>query len=413
MRTVGGQDDAGAAHTPVPGARRIIVLTMVAAAVAQPFGRFTLALVLPAVEDDLGLSHTAAGSLVALNLAAYLVGTIGVSALALRWAPTTLVRRGLVLSVSGLAAVAAAPTFAVIVAGQVLTGLGGAMIWIPAPAVAASTVPPERRGWAIGTVSAGIGTGILVSSLLAGVVRGTFGDASWRPVYAVELVVGIVALAAVLRWYRTPVAAAVAAPVRLGAIRQVPGWVPLTIAYSAFGLAYALFFNFLVTMLEEDAHFGATHTAAISAVLSTFVIGGGMLVGRISDRIGRRPALLVAFVVMSTCALAVLTGVEPVVVVAAGLFGIVFSGIPAVIASVVNDHLDQRSFGAAFGAITLAFGVTQVVAPQLGGLLGDAYGSFTPVFVASAAAAAVGAVASARLPHPPRAVPGTGPTQGA
>ena len=47
-------------------------------------------------------------------------------------------------------------------------------------------------------------------------------------------------------------------------------------------------------------------------------------------------------------------------------------------------------------------------APQLGGLLADLAGSFTPVFVLSVAMAVLGAVASWQLPRTPAPVGGAG-----
>ncbi|MBW3666553.1 MAG: YbfB/YjiJ family MFS transporter, partial [Actinobacteria bacterium] len=44
--------------------------------VAQAFGRFTYALVLPSVQEDFGISYTLAGTLGTLNLAAYLLSSL-------------------------------------------------------------------------------------------------------------------------------------------------------------------------------------------------------------------------------------------------------------------------------------------------------------------------------------------------
>jgi MFS family permease len=79
------------------------------------------------------------------------------------------------------------------------------------------------------------------------------------------------------------------------------------------------------------------------------------------------------------------------------LFGLAFAGVPTAIAAYLGDHVSQAEFPAAFGVATLAFGVAQMVAPQIGGIVGDVTGGFTAVFVASAVAAVVGAFFSLRL----------------
>jgi len=55
-----------------------------------------------------------------------------------------------------------------------------------------------------------------------------------------------------------------------------------------------------------------------------------------------------------------------------------------------------------FSAATLAFGVAQMVAPQVGGALADWLDSFTAVFLLSIAIGAVGAALSSRLPREPQ-----------
>mgnify|MGYP003348487616 CR=1 FL=1 len=61
-------------------------------------------------------------------------------------------------------------------------------------------------------------------------------------------------------------------------------------------------------------------------------------------------------------------------------------------------NTDANSYGPAFSAATLAFGVAQTVSPQIGGLIADSAGSFTWVFVLSAVISMVGAAAASRLP---------------
>ena len=79
--------------------------------------------------------------------------------------------------------------------------------------------------------------------------------------------------------------------------------------------------------------------------------------------------------------------------------GLMFSGLPTVIAAYVVDATDAATDGPAYAAATLAFGVAQAVSPQIGGIIADAAGSFTPVFVLSAAFAVFGAACSSRLPR--------------
>lgn len=104
------------------------------------------------------------------------------------------------------------------------------------------------------------------------------------------------------------------------------------------------------------------------------------------------------FATMAVCSVVVLAGVEPWVVMAVAVFGLAFSGTPTVIAAYVSDHLADASFGAAYGALTLFFGVAAAVGPQVGGVIADSAGSFTWVFLLAALVAGCGAVAAWALP---------------
>jgi len=371
---------------------RGLLIVLLAAAVAQAFGRFTYALVLPSIERSLGSGYTVAGALGASNLAAYAVGTIVVIVASTRFAPTTLVRAGLAFSTAGLTMLSITDDLGLLFVAMVLTGLGGAGVWINAPGLASSFVSPHRRGLGIGLAGTGIGLGIAFAGWL--VVQ--TGEAEWHAVYRTEAIVAAATLALAIvalpssprRGWRRP---------RMAAITDVISWKPLMASYAAYGLAMSLFVNFLVARLNTDADFSAEAAAAVFAAFGIATIFGGPILGSASDRWSRRGALIAGFGAMTAACLAVLTSSPPVVLAAAISFGLAFSGIPTVVAAQVADHVSPESFGAAFGALTLGFSVAQVGGPQIGGVIGDAMGSFTWVFVGSALVASVGVIAAIRI----------------
>jgi MFS family permease len=383
----------------VHGPRVLLPVLVLAAAVAQGFGRFGYALLLPAVNGDLVHSYAVAGLLGTLNLAAYLAGTLVVSLAAGRLAPATSVRAGLLFTTAGLCVLASAPSVPVLVVGMVLAGFGGAMIWVPAPGIAGSAVPVSRRGLAIGLAGSGIGIGVMVSSGLTAVVHAVVGPGAWRPVWAIEAVLSALVAAAAIVWLR-PRSAPVTGPVRISALRAVPGWIGSTLSYGGYGLAIALYMTFLVAAYEHDAGFAPSHASLVFALVGVCITAGGVLLGRWSDSVGRRAAMTWAYVAMTAAILLVPVGAEPWAVLSAVLFGLAMSGAPAVLAAHLADTLDARRFAAAFGAVTLVFGLAQLVGPQLGGWIADRTGSFTLAFLVAGGAAVGAAIASATLPGP-------------
>lgn len=369
----------------------LVWIVVAATMVSQAFGRFAYALVLPSVQRDLEISYTLAGTLGTLNLAAYLASSFGIAWLSVRLAPDRIMRIGIWICVVGLAGMWWAPNLGVVIAAMVVTGAAGAWIWIPAPAVSSSLVPPERRAFAIGTIGTGIGFGFVSAGWVASLV----GD-DWRAVYRFETLVAVVTAIAIARLLRVPAETETARP-SLRSLGLVPHWQLIFATYGGFGFSMSLFVNFFVTRLQEDSGYRATTAALVFSAFGVASIFGGPLYGAVSDRSGRRPALVFGYATMAASALVILVGSGPWPWMGAVVFGLAFAGVPATTAAYLRDHLTARQFGSAFGIITLAFGTGQLLGPQLGGYLGDTLGSFGAVFILAAVVAGSAGLACLRI----------------
>lgn len=369
----------------------VIAIVVAATMVAQAYGRFTYALVLPSVQADLGISYTLAGFLGTLNLAAYLVSSLGVAWVSTRVGPDRIIRVGIWISAVGLAGMWWAPNLAVVVVAMIVTGAAGASIWIPAPAVSTSLATPERRALAIGTIGMGIGVGFVS----AGWVARAVGD-RWTTVYGFETVVAVVVALLVSLFVRVRTEPA-STPPSLRALETVPKWAYLTATYGGFGLSMSLFVNFFVARLEEDSGYPTTTTGLVFAVFGLATIFGGPTYAALSDRISRKRSMQLGFATMAGASLFLLVGTGPWPWIAAVVFGLAFAGVPTNTATYLRDHLTANEFGSAFGIITLSFGIGQLMAPQIGGWLGDAFSSFTLVFWLAAVIAGVSSIASGSL----------------
>ena len=375
---------------------------MASAGVAQAFGRFTWGVVLPGARDDLlGGSNTLAGFFGTVNVTAYLAGTLFVSWASVRITLIGLVRLGLTISTISLGIAAIAPNGWLLGLALIGMGIGGAIIWIPSPAIAARIFSNERRGLAVGLVGSGIGLGILFSGQIAAFLgRTREATEVWQLVYRIEFVIAVIVLSGTFFGLRSrgesPAVAGGFGGIR--AFRSVTGWVPTAIAYSAFGFSYILVLAFLVARLRDDAGFTSAQAAAMFSLVGVAAIFGGISLGALSDRIGRRLTLTGSFTMFSACALLILTGQQPWVAIAAVGAGLGFSGGPSLITAQIVAHTDATTYGPAFSAATLAFGLAQMTSPQLGGFIADLSGSFTWVFVLSAAISMIGAAAATRLP---------------
>ena len=390
-----------APRSPAPSPRgrwATVVSVVLCCFVGQSFARFSFGLLLPAMKNDLRISYGIAGWLGTINLAGYLVGTVVTSVASLRVPAHRLVQIGVVTSGVGLGVLATTRSTPVLLLGMALGGLGGAAAWVPAPAVVASVFPPERRGFAMGICSGGIGMGIVVAVVLTNVARGISGnDELWRPIWVIEAAVSVVAVLVAFAVLR-PVPIQPGSLPRLSVLRRVPRWWAPTAAYTCFGLGYVLFATYVVAALEQDHGFGVGHASRVFALLGAGNAVGALSVGRLSDRIGRRTTMAASFAGAGTACAVVMIGVEPLVSIVTFVFGMSMAGAVVSIAAYLGDHVRPQEFGAAFGVVTAAFGVAQTIGPRLGGAMADHAGNFRGVFVLAALVWGLGAALALGLP---------------
>ena len=161
---------------------------------------------------------------------------------------------------------------------------------------------------------------------------------------------------------------------------------------------YLLVMGFLTSRLEDDAHWSSSDAALAFTLMGTAMVVGGPICIGLVNRFGVRLVLSLAFLLWALLVMVVLAGwYLPTLLAVVGL-GLLFSGLPSVVTLYVVENTNANDYGPCFAAATLAFGVAQVISPQIGGLIADIAGSFTLVFLLSAVLGLVGWFAALKLP---------------
>lgn len=170
-------------------------------------------------------------------------------------------------------------------------------------------------------------------------------------------------------------------------------------ALSAFGpLSFDMYLPGLPQLTSD---LGAGETGGqLSLSLSLLGLGlGQVVVGPLSDQLGRRRPLLIGVSLFTVATLACALAPNLAFVLVARFLGGFGGGAGSVLArSMVRDLYSGRDAARAFGITALIFGVTPVVAPLLGALLMTVTG-WRGIFVAIALWGVALLVAALRLPE--------------
>ncbi|WP_199194703.1 DHA2 family efflux MFS transporter permease subunit [Phyllobacterium phragmitis] len=183
-----------------PRQRRIYVL--LAAIVASSLGFIDgsiVAIAIPAIRGDLGASLPQAqwiSNAYALTLSALILtgGAAGD-----RFGLRRTFMAGIVFFVVMSLVCAAAPNPSFLIAARGLQGIGAAFMIPGSLAIIAKAYPKAERGRAIGIWAASSALTTALGPILGGFILSTFGDTAWRAIFAVNLPLGMLVIALLLR----------------------------------------------------------------------------------------------------------------------------------------------------------------------------------------------------------------------
>ena len=146
----------------------VVILTGLLVTIgAHGFGRMSYTIILPAMKDGLGFNYTQLGLLGTGNFIGYLVMAIIGGFLAARFGTRVVIALALVLMGITMLLTGLAETFGFAFAMRLMTGLGNGASYVPAMALGSAWFAVERRGFATGIVSAGIGGGTMIAGCRA------------------------------------------------------------------------------------------------------------------------------------------------------------------------------------------------------------------------------------------------------
>jgi MFS family permease len=328
-----------------------------------------------------------------------------------------LILMGVTMILTGLA-----NSFGFAFAMRLLTGLGNGAAYVPAMALGSVWFAMKRRGFATGIVSAGIGTGTLISGLLVPPILAAFGQNGWRYSWytlgCIVLVISGIVYAFVRSrpeekglqqvgdevTARSPAAAPDEKKVSTlqwtGVIKMGSVWY-LGVVYFFYGFSYIIYMVFFAAYLVKEMGYTQQAAGGLWALVGGLSVSCGVIWGGISDKIGRSKGAALAYLVLAVAYIIyALVKVPFGFYLSAVVFGLTAWSIPTIMAATAGDFVGPKLAPAGLGFITLFFGIGQALGPALGGYLADVTQSFTAAFLVAGGISLVGMILAFFLRKP-------------
>lgn len=377
---------------------------------AQGFGKMSYSVILPFMKDGLSLTYTQVGLIGTGNFIGYLLLSVVGGFLASRFGARRVIFVCLLVTGLGLFLTGFSNSFTFAFVARLVTGLGNGGVPVPMITLPAIWFAARKRGLAMGIVNMGVGLGLSLAGLLLPYCIDYYGRDGWRYAwYWMGLTVAICSFAcyALLRdhprekglttygGHGEQESGARVQVTLMSALRRVAGeteiW-RLGGVYLMFGFSYMVYLTFFIAYLTKEIGLDMAEAGRIFALLGLLSIFCGLPWGMLSDRVGRRRALMFAYLTLAVSFLLFAFYQERLgLYLSAVIFGLTAFAIPVVTAAAVGDAVGGEVASAGFGLVTLFFSIGQALAPFIGGWIKDATGTFTNAFGLCAAVAVLGA----------------------
>jgi MFS transporter, OFA family, oxalate/formate antiporter len=367
------------------------------------------------IVDDTGWSETRLQLIFAVYIFTYSSLSAVTGALTDRIGPRRVVAVGAVLLTAGYIIWATAPNLWIAFLGLgVVAPLGMSASWVPCNATVVRWFV-ERRGTALAIATSGTSMANIIAPPVAATLVKAYG---WRTALASFALTGGAAMLLSSVWFRRD-------PESMGQFpdgkNSPPTPLDQTLISSTDGLTakaasrtrtywlilgmYALTFVVVFVPFVHSNQFAidlGINEITAATVISSIGVGGlagRLLVGPISDRLGRKRLVVAAFALETLAFFGIaasngLTLLYPSAVV----FGFSYGATVTMLPALVGDYFGREHAGAIVGRIFGTAGSLAAIGPYVAQLLVDSSGSYRFAFVLSGVANGAALVMASRLP---------------
>lgn len=356
-----------------------------APAVGLGIARFAYALVLPDMRADLGWTYADAGWMNTSNAAGYLLGALLCTrAIAMTGAFRVMVI-GVWACVIALVLCALAQQSVALNAARGFAGVGGGLAFVSGGVLAAHIAQrnPEHGALYLGLFYAGPGLGIFLSGITVPMVLALFGAGSWRIAWVALAGLSLVFSVSVMRVKVAEISTPEPEKDRVDRQPFALKMLPLLGGYLLFGAGYIAYMTFMIAWVRDGGG-GAGFQAAFWASIGAAAMASPWIWARLLKRLqhGHAFVALIGFTALGA-ALPLASGGTNALFLSAVVFGAAFFAVVASTTVFVRRNLPAGRWASAIGALTVAFGIGQMLGPVATGIITDYSGGLSGGLVAS------------------------------
>jgi predicted MFS family arabinose efflux permease len=350
--------------------------------------RFAYTPLLPLMQQQAGLGTAEGGWLAAINYIGYLCGAILASLISDLTLKDRLYRIGLIVALLTTVGMALAENFWLWSLMRFFAGLSSAAGLLIGSGLILHWLIRHGHRSELGIHFSGLGLGIAFCALAVELMHPTF---DWREQWLLLTLAGVALAVPAWAWLPRPTAGTTTSSGE-AMIDRPPGTTFLRLfmaAYFCAGVGYVISATFIVAIVDQLP--GLAGQGAWSFLVIGLAAAPACIVwDLIARRIGDINALIATFVIqIGGILLPVVVPTVTGALLGAALFGGTFIGLVSLVLTMAGRFYPTRP-AKMMGKMTIAYGVAQIGAPAITGLLAERSGTYADGLYLAAAVMAAG-----------------------
>lgn len=345
--------------------------------------RFAYTPLLPLMQQQNLLTDASSGYLAAINYLGYMAGALLAASLSNLQLKDRLYRLGLIVAIVSTLGMALTENLYLWSFWRFMAGLSSAGSMLIASGLIMHWLISHQQRAELGVHFAGLGLGIAMSAMLIEVMLQL--HLTWQNQWVVLAAIGGLLAVPAWRWLPKPTPSLLPTQHNLNDLPASRRFIRLMLlSYFCAGYGYVLSATFIVTIVERMP--GLSGSGNLSFVLLGLAAAPAVLLwDLIARKTGYLYAIMLALVLQTVAIILPLSvATLAVVLVSAALFGATFIGVVSLVLTMAGRLYPSKP-AKLMGKMTLAYGLAQVIAPAITGVIAEKTGSFAPGLYLAAA----------------------------